>query len=186
MTALAEILNRELDLFNEFLDLLDKQHQQLNDGDFDGLNETTRELDRLSVQADIIEQDKNRSVEEACRLLNPNRRMSADTKLGCRINNINGKQFEKLRKTILAVHGQIEAKSLRNMELVEKTRQLLETTFRQNRKGQKTPVFFGENADMNSRHPERILPLATEVSKTRKRRPKETSKQRKRSADFNT
>jgi hypothetical protein len=130
MENLTEILNQELEVFNLFLNLLDTQHKQIISGDLEGLGNTNTKLDLLTDQAQLLEQRRLEIVGNLSAELDLT---DSQIKLNDLIPHLDrslGNRLRLLRESILGAHNQVEAKSARNKQLIDKSRNLIAESLR--------------------------------------------------------
>jgi flagellar biosynthesis/type III secretory pathway chaperone len=122
---IAEILNQENEVFNQFLNLLDCQHKQIINGDLEELKQTNSRLDMLSERAQVLEQRRTAlvdSISDELKLADEKVRL---VDLLPHIDKFSSNRLQILRESILGAHKQIQAKNIRNKKLIDKSRQLI-------------------------------------------------------------
>jgi flagellar biosynthesis/type III secretory pathway chaperone len=130
MENLTEILNQELEVFNLFLNLLDSQHKQIISGDLKGLGDTNARLDLLSNQAQVLEKRRLEIVYNLTAEMELSDNRSRLSDLIPHLDRVSGNRLQLLRESILSAHKQVEAKSIRNKQLIDKSRDLITESLR--------------------------------------------------------
>jgi hypothetical protein len=125
MKELTEILSQELETFNRFMVLLDKQHQQLINRDVDGLVLTNSELDLLCNKTTELERCRQGVVMEMSQQMKIDSDNPKLSDLLVRLDNISSDRLKALRQAILDIHSRIERKSAQNRFLIDKSRNLI-------------------------------------------------------------
>ena len=125
MEKLTEILNQELEIFDEFLQLLDQQHKQIISRDIEELNKTNTRLDLLSQKANHLEKNRIEIVEEIAGRPEFQKDGLTLSDILPKLDRVSGNRLKLLRDSIKNTHQRIEEKSVRNKKLIENSRKLI-------------------------------------------------------------
>ena len=131
MEKLVSILDKELEIFNKFLNLLDDQHKQIISRNITDLNKTDNELDILSIKANDLERKRTTIINEHVK--NSDLCIEEDITLRellPQLDNVTGNRLILLRESIIDAHKRIEEKSMRNKILIDKSRKLISESMR--------------------------------------------------------
>ena len=130
MKQLVEILDQELNAFNNFLKLLDEQHKQIVSRNLTELNKTNSDLDLLSNRARDFEKKRTQIVKMISGKMNLDKKDIKLQDLLPHLDNISRSRLHQLREAIHNTHNRINEKSARNKELIEKSRKLIFETMK--------------------------------------------------------
>jgi hypothetical protein len=125
---LAEILSREQEVYQKYLELLTEQQRYLMNNDVNSVKATTDLINHLAQEAADLESGRARVMNRLQRLgaLKPGQ----DT-LARIMEKFKGPQFdelEKLKETLLDVHSKIKEQSTRNELLIANSMQMIANT----------------------------------------------------------
>jgi len=125
MERLTEILNRELDTFNRFLDLLDIQHKQIISNDVEALDKTNAELELLGHQTSQLENLRSKEVVQIANDYSIRKDDVHIKDILPKLDSLSKSRMEEVRQSLLSTHRMIEKKSQRNKNLIDKSRKLI-------------------------------------------------------------
>ena len=124
VNELIETLNSEAELFESFLDLLDRQREIVVSNDTDGLVSITEAQREKLVESKLLDRRRRELVEQvACE-----NAISGDvnvTRLLKSVSHEDGMRLESVRDTILDLNRQIEDGKERNRFLIDKSRRMI-------------------------------------------------------------
>ncbi len=127
ISQLINIIGREADLFESFLELLDQQKQMLLTNDPDGLNEVTAKQREQLVESQILNRKREKLTEEI-KAIN---RIEGDltvTRLLEFADADQAKHLLKLRNIILDLNDRIAQARNTNVMLINRSREFITKT----------------------------------------------------------
>jgi hypothetical protein len=125
---LSEILGRELEVYQKYLELLTEQQRYLMMNDVQNVKATTDLINNLAQQAADLESGRARVMN---RLQRVGAFQTGQETLSRILDKFKGPQFdelEKLKETLLDVHSRIREQSCRNELLIANSMKVIENT----------------------------------------------------------
>ena len=125
---LSEILGRELEVYQKYLELLTEQQIYLMKNDVQNVKATTDLINNLAQQAADLESGRARIME---RFRRAGTIQKGQDSLARILEKLQGPQFdelEKLKETLLDIHSRIKEQSLRNELLIDNSMKVIANT----------------------------------------------------------
>ncbi len=125
---LVKLIGAEVEVFEKFLRSLNRQQEALVANDLDLLQESTREMEMLTIETKRAEQTRKQLVESISADLNLDHEDVNLNRLAKLVSEPESNELANLQDTLLDLHQQIMDTKSRNEFLIKKSMEYLDTT----------------------------------------------------------
>jgi hypothetical protein len=125
---LIKLIAEEVEIFEEFLNALERQQEALVANDLELLNQSTGELERLTLRTREIEQRREQLVAAVSEEHDLDRDGLNISQLSQLVSDTEAGELKKLQSTLLDLHEQIMLSKSRNEFLIRKSMEYVDNT----------------------------------------------------------
>lgn len=128
LKRLTFVLEAERELYVDYLERLNDQQKSLIENDLQGIRSSVRKISALARRGMTLEKRRREMIDGISRKLGVD---SPDPSLSGLLEKCRGpglRELERLRDTIIYIHGKIEARKARNRRLIDRSMHVIKGT----------------------------------------------------------
>jgi hypothetical protein len=119
--GLIELIQKEVDSLENFLQLLTEEEEYLINNRFDQLVESIQKQEQSIIRAKQLEKERMEMTARLSEGINFNQERASLSKLIQLLDSSYSSKLEELQKTLLELHRKVEAQRDRNEELIKES-----------------------------------------------------------------